>query len=410
LRRSATLVRIVHADSGDPLAASRVYLVHTFTLRADSVSDLSNELSDLFDEIISVKVVRQKERPGNRITFGQISSAGMEGNVRLRGPALVLEAGSLDMSRFQMAPETRANSTFGLYGGSDIDFDDSPKFSDAYFLHSWAEEPTRILFTKELRDWFARHCGWRVRARGRVLLLYRLSNVPELDDATFVKQGQKICSLFRAGEHELDLRPDVSREGSHEDMKRTAAKMGLGNTYQKYVDRQKVTPDELSRFEMQAPPREIPPGMKRQLVKYNFLSGGLGVAFLLMATGTIIKNHETAEHFGVVGVLATVALTLILFPLYRRMQKARILSEGPRTTGEVNRVERTNTSVNDRQLYRIYLSYEVNGVCHSSVITGFQDQADRARRFVDSGEPVQLLYDPGSPRQCVCLDLVFVHE
>jgi hypothetical protein len=374
------------------------------------VSDLSNELSDLFDQIISVKVIRQKERPGNRITFCRISAAGMEGNVRLRGPALVLEADSLDMPRFQMAPETRANSTFGLHGGSDIYFDDSPKFSDAYFLHSWAEEPTRILFTKELRDWFARHRGWRVRARGRLLLLYRLSNVSELDDATFVKQGQNICSLFRAGEHELDLQPDVSREGSHEDMKRTAAKMGLGNTYQKYVDRRKVTPDEIARFESQTPPREIPLGMKRQLLRYNFLSGFPGAALLLMATGSLVTNHETAEHFAAAGVLATAGLALIVYPLYKKVQKAKILREGPQASGEVTRVERTNTSVNDRQLYRIFLSYEVDGIHYSPVLKGFQDEADRARRFADSGEPVQLLYDPASPKHCLCLDLIFVHE
>ncbi len=193
-------------------------------------------------------------------------------------------------------------------------------------------------------------------------------------------------------------------------MKRSAAKMGLGDSYQKYVDRRKVTPDEMARFESQTPPRQIPVGMKRQFLRYNYLSGVPGAALLLMATGALIKNHETAEHFLAVGLFATVGLALIVYPFYRKQQKAKILREGPVASGEVTRVERTNTSVNDRQLYRIFLSYEVDGVRYTPVLTGFQDEADRVRRFADSGEPVQLLYDTGSPKHCLCLDLVFVHE
>ncbi len=122
-----------------------------------------------------------------------------------------------------------------------------------------------------------------------------------------------------------------------------------------------------------------------------------------------MQNHETLEHFAATGFITSGGLAFIVYPVYRRLQKKRILREGLSATGQVTRVTRMNVEVNGRDLYRVAVSYEVDGQNHSCSIKTYRDQADRARRLSESGTPVEVLYDPKSPRHCVCLDLIFVY-
>lgn len=353
--------------------------------------DLDESLTDLFDDFVRVKVRRQKESDGKRLTFCDISANGLEGTSRVRGPAFVLERLDLDFPRFQYLPRLNMPRT--------------------NYLHTWAPESTDVLFTEELKDWFSKNPGWRVRGRGRVLVIYRLSEARELDGATFVRTAQDICRLFRAGEHELDLRPDLSREATPDQIMRAAQGMPvpLLSRFETALKRQQVTPAEMSEFTRQSTPRHIPPGMKRQVLGNNWLSECFGAALLLMALGSIVQNHETPEHFGAAGFITCVGLAFIVYPLYRRHQKKRILREGLSAAGEVTAVTRMNVEVNNRELYRVAVSYEVDGQAYSCSIKTYRDQADRARRLSDAGTPVEVLFDPKSPGQCVCLDLIFVY-
>jgi hypothetical protein len=129
-----------------------------------------------------------------------------------------------------------------------------------------------------------------------------------------------------------------------------------------------------------------------------------------MAVGGIVKNHETVEHFAAISVFTSAALAFIIYPIYRRVQKSRILSEGLSTTGEITSVTRMNVEVNNRQMYRIGVSYEVDGYEQYCSIKTYRDQADRARRLSEAGTPVEVLYDPKNPQHCVCLDLIFVYD
>lgn len=355
-------------------------------------ADLDESLTDMFDEFVRVKVRRQKDGPGKRLTLCDISANGLEGTSRVRGPALVLERDDLDFPRFEYLPRYTT--------------------PDTYHLHTWATESAEVLFTSELREWFSENSGWRVRGHGRVLVIYRLSEAGELDEATFVKTAQYICRLFRAGEHELDLRPEISREAAPDQIMQAAQGMPapIVRRFETELNRQKVTPDEMSDFSRQSTPRQVPPGMKRQVLGNNYISECCGAVLLLMALGAIIKNHETVEHFAAIGVITCAGLAFIAYPFYRRFQKTRILREGIATIGEITHVTRMNVEVNNRDLYRIDVSYEVDGQEHLCSIKTYRDQADRARRLSDSETPVDVLYDPKSPRHCVCLDLIFVFD
>jgi len=203
-------------------------------------ADLDESLTDLFDDFVRVKVRRQKEGSGKRLTFCDISANGLEGTSRVRGPALVLEREDLDFPRFEYLPR------YGTPG--------------TYHLHTWATESTGVLFTSELRDWFAENSGWRVRGHARLLVIYRLVEATELDEATFVKTAQHTCRLFRAGEHELDLRPEISREAAPDQIIRAAQGMPAPvlRRFETALNRQKVTPAEMSGFSQQSTPRDVP--------------------------------------------------------------------------------------------------------------------------------------------------------
>lgn len=353
--------------------------------------DLEETLTDVFDEFVSIKIRRQKERPGNRLTFGEISANGLEGTSLVRGQAFVLEREDLDFPRFQYLPRLRSPAT--------------------YHLHTWATEPTGVLFTSELREWFSKNAGWRVRGRGQVLVIYRLREARKLDDSTFVKTAQQICRLFRAGEHELDLRPEVSREATPEQILK--AGQGLApavmSSFKATLKREQVTAEEMSDFCQQSTPRSVPPGMKRQVIGRNYFLECVGAGLLLMTVGALSQNHETAEHFGAGAFIGTLGIVCIAYPIWKRARKMRVLRDGIATRGEVFAVKRANMSVNNRQIYRVGVMYEADGVEQTCYITTFREQADRARRQMDSETAVEILYDPHHPRQAVCLDLVFVY-
>lgn len=278
-----------------------------------------------------------------------------------------------------------------------------------------AEEAIRVLFTPELRERLGDRPGWSVRGQGRVLVIYRLRGAHKLEGKDldlFRKESLKLCSLFRAGEHELDLQPEVSREARPDEMIAMGDRMGfgLGRAMRKAIDRLRVTTAEMNEFVAQSPPRHIPRGVENQVLGRLRTWFGFGFPFLIFATLIIATNHEKPEDFGVTAVIASIGLFLIGFPIIKRKIKREILRDGVLTVGEILQSKRTNVETNGKQDYRIDLTYDVDGHEQYGKMIGYREQAERARRFELSEKPVRVLYNADSPHRFVCLDLLDVFD
>jgi len=85
---------------------------------------------------------------------------------KVRQTAVVLDDGQLDLPLFNLSPTLKGVTGFLMsFAGDmgDINFQDSPDFSQQYHLHAWNETAARVLFTPALREFFSQNVGWSVR-------------------------------------------------------------------------------------------------------------------------------------------------------------------------------------------------------------------------------------------------------
>ncbi len=109
-------------------------------------------------------------------------------------------AGEKGLPQFLLTPEGIWDRIAALFGGQDIDFDDSPEFSRAYRLRGSDEAGVRALFTPDLRHIFAVDRDQHVAGAGSELMWWRNGPLPPpegLDE--FLMEGERIRVLFDRG-------------------------------------------------------------------------------------------------------------------------------------------------------------------------------------------------------------------
>lgn len=386
---------------------------------------LENKLSDLFGHLVNTNVLKQKDQDGTQLTVCNMSytvtrhdspSRHDTPSRRIRQTAVVLSAESFELPQFVLSPEGPLHGLLSkLTGFSDIDFEDSPEFSKSYFLHGWSEKPVRVLFTPKLRKWFATRLGWGVHGKGNMIAIYRAGKTfrpTEIDE--FVKDCMRILKLFRDGEHELDERPEISRQASSKDVFETATRMGglIGNAIKRQMQSLSLTSDELETFIGESTPRTIPPGMKRQVLGDNaplvfigalFATIGLVAGILLL---TLMEGNKRLIGLPIMIFLPLIGGLMSGLTLRYRRRKSRLLREGLLTEGVIDSVKMTSVIVNGRMRSDVKITYSVDGrACHSQYNV-YSPATEQARTFAASGETVRVLYDPVLPQHIICLDLL----
>jgi len=392
--------------------------------------NLTDDLSEFFNEIVAVSDVSEQSIGGTRITVCVMSyhsrrstSDSTRDSIRVRQTAIVLDEDDLDLPQFALAPHRKGivGAIFAsLVGGLDINFDDSPEFSKTYLLHGWNEQAVRALFTPAIRDYFSSRKGFGVRGQGRRFVIFlpnRVCKEPEVPQ--FVKESLAALALFQDSESQLDTQPELRRGTTASDVMATANRMGglAGSMMQRQLQKIAVTREELEAFLAQNVPRQIvPPGLKRQILGDNLPLIPIGV---LLAVGgsvagvlTIMLADGMARLTGV-SMLVTLPLLgggmALVTAAYRR-RKWRVLRDGKIAMGTIEKVSRTSTSVNDQVRHVATISYDDGGNVRKTSSKVYGLAAEEARNWHKRNEPVRLLVDPNDPAHVVCADLISLFD
>lgn len=143
-----------------------------FFIRAPA-NRLANRMTGLVD---GTEVLIFEHRPA-RSGPAHTPPAGGERHRPGRQTVIGFRSDALDLPPFEMVPEGLVQKIGALFGGQDIDFGDSPRFSRRYTLRGAGEETIRRMFSPEVRAYFAERRGWSLEGSGDVLALYRAGEV-----------------------------------------------------------------------------------------------------------------------------------------------------------------------------------------------------------------------------------------
>jgi hypothetical protein len=94
---------------------------------------------------------------------------------------IIWERDDASFPKFQLSPEGWFSKLGQLFGSHDIDFEDSPEFSDAYRLRGGDEAAIRQLFTPEIRRFFAATPDQCVTGGGRFLFWWKGGHLPPVE-------------------------------------------------------------------------------------------------------------------------------------------------------------------------------------------------------------------------------------
>lgn len=102
-----------------------------------------------------------------------------------------------DLPQFMLTPEGFVAKIAAWFGGQDIDFDDSPQFSDLYRLQGSNEAAVRALFAADLRHALERDSKQHVAGAGKELIWWRDGGLPPTEALDqFLMEGERIRQLF----------------------------------------------------------------------------------------------------------------------------------------------------------------------------------------------------------------------
>lgn len=121
----------------------------------------------IFDKGRSKKITSYMEKEKNGVTISvfdyKYTTGGGKNSSTHKNCFVTFKNPSFSFPKFTLMPENRGHRFIGaisksmeksIIGFNDIDFVDSPTFSDAYLLGGPDEEQIKSLFTKEVRDSF----------------------------------------------------------------------------------------------------------------------------------------------------------------------------------------------------------------------------------------------------------------
>ena len=102
-----------------------------------------------------------------------------------------------DLPDFMLTPEGFMAKIAAWFGGQDIDFADSPRFSDFYRLRGSNEAAVRALFTADLRHTLERDPDDHIAGGGKELLWWRNGRLPPSEALDqFLTEADRIRLLF----------------------------------------------------------------------------------------------------------------------------------------------------------------------------------------------------------------------
>ena len=125
--------------------------------RESQMQDIAEELSDLFAKAIFVDGFEHRTISGFSLCVVQVHyiESGASVMKTIRQTVVYLRAAELDVPEFAMWPHFKGavGKLFEVVGSMvDINFIESPVFSEEYHLFAWNEEAVRQLFSNHFLD------------------------------------------------------------------------------------------------------------------------------------------------------------------------------------------------------------------------------------------------------------------
>lgn len=376
-------------------------------MSAEDIDQVKQMLWRLFGRRVGLEVILQQIQSGVRLVVGNIALNGT------RHTAVVLRSADLHVP--QIAMTRRADDIFetvfgALDGFEEVGFDDSPGFTAYYQLQTHAEAPTRVMFTKKLRDFFSRNPGWSIRGHGFNLVVFRDSHIcnDEVETNDLVRQSIEILSQLRAGEKELDSRPGLRREASPEKLAELAVLGGLVGALLGSARSKVLTREELETFIYDLTPRTMPAGLRAQVIGNDIPFIILGIVFFLagiVSTATIVSSENGPTRLMGVPFLALSVVGIQIFrkTIPDRWRAHRLLKNGRLIDTTVTRVSPSEKQVDG---YDVVLSHKNDGE-QQTAKCWIPDAAGRtAYSLQRSGKNARVLVDPKDAGNVLCLDFV----
>ncbi len=384
---------------------------------------LTESLSELFCENVAVNHQESREQDGVNFIIAEISyrtsGSDSQSSKRVRQTVAVLDD-DINVPQFVLLPHRKGivGMVFSAIGAmNDVNFNDSPKFSADYLLHAWNEKAVRILFTPELREYFSRHAGWSARGNRSCIAVFKQGHVcksEELDE--FLNASVEIFRLLQAGEKELDRHPDINREAQVQDAYAAAESMGgiAGRILRKELDRIALSSDEVQQFLAQPVPRlDIPAGMQRQVIPDVKMLIAMGVVFSVAGVVVpvicfmVLQGNDRLFAIPFAATFLLAGGLMLFFSIRHGKRKYRLLRQGTIHTGRIERVERTNTEINNRRRYVLHINYDVGGQTRQTTANVYSG-IERARSLADQDAPVRVLVDPNDEKHVLCVDSLVI--
>lgn len=394
------------------------------------MSAAEQQLSDLFDAEVDVEILDEQTQGDLRLTVCNISYRPRQSShsstghsTRVRQSVVLMNADAFDFPQFRLGGMTgRGPSRFimtKLLGATGLTFPDTPEFGKQYMLFGMPEPALRVLFTPQVRQYFAAHPGWSVRGNQQQLVIFRerhLIGETELDE--FISQATQILTQLSRAEQELDQRPELNRRAGVDDLANMQNQYGsfVGAALQRQLQKIMVNRQELETFLAAPVPRTPPAQLKRQVLGDSFPLVIAGFVFLIVGLISGVLWMAMGE-----GNIRWVGLVpLLLFPIigatmagltlrYRR-RKMRVLCEGRLVTGGIEDVRRTNVTVNQRVLHKVTLRLSDRSGDRTAQCTVDGTVAEKAREQIKNETPVRILVDPQDDQNVYCVDLAVVSE
>lgn len=389
----------------------------------DSHRTLEETLSEQFGERVSIEIKSQQELAGTRVTVvtmnyhDRAGTGESQNRTHINQSAVVLEQAELNLPQFLLRPAvTGITGKFLAMAGNlgNITFDESPDFSKLYYLHGWVEETVRVLFVREIRDYFTRFPGWSVRGRGTWLTVYKQGKVVSGENReSFTRDAVEILTLFQSGKHALDARPDLRRETHPSDVAATAQRMDgiAGAMLRKQLNKIRLTRAQVDSFVASPTPRPVPVGLKRQVVGQWMIA--IVFASLFAFAGIVVGVALIVFGKGIQRLLGAMFLTtpligfLIAYLGYRFYhRKVRLLRFGEFASALITNVTLTNTMIDNQPQYNVRLEYDVSGKQKAVECKVLGVAGDLAQSKRDTRERVRILIDPQDTNHSICLDLL----
>jgi hypothetical protein len=165
-----------------PTAADRELPVGCYLAKAGFRQTVSNVLEVVCTDELNF-ILFEFDYSAGKATFSQTIA-------RMRSPLLKLPS-------FLLYPETIFSKMGVMFGGTDVNFSDSPKFSDKYILRGQDEAALRALFTPALRHALEPLEDLTIEGADEVLFIFRERRVVEPEEIpSRIEDDKRILAGF----------------------------------------------------------------------------------------------------------------------------------------------------------------------------------------------------------------------